>query len=272
MTTATAGPPPREPERRRDGRTRAALPGDAAADRVVILLAYLLGAGSLVLFFLGPRGCIDLRLTDGGALAWDAGLSIAFFAQHSIMIRRTVKARLARLFPAHYLAAIYAITSGVVLGAVSLLWQPTGSRLATVERPVRVAALALVALALAGFGWGIATLRRSFDPLGIRAIRAHRRGRPDRPPALVARGPYRWVRHPLYLFALVILWAPVDPGADRLLLAALWSAWIVAGTLLEERDLVAEMGEPYRAYQRAVPMLLPWRSGSLSRRSASSSR
>jgi len=73
------------------------------------------------------------------------------------------------------------------------------------------------------------------------------------------RGAYRWVRHPLYLGVLLLLWAPLDLGLDRLLAATLWTAWIVAGTVLEERDLVAELGEPYRAYQRAVPMLLPWR-------------
>jgi len=33
--------------------------------------------------------------------------------------------------------------------------------------------------------------------------------------------------------------------------------WIVIGTVLEERDLVAEFGESYREYQSAVPMLVP---------------
>ncbi|MFO7695189.1 MAG: hypothetical protein R6V57_19050 [Vicinamibacterales bacterium] len=54
--------------------------------------------------------------------------------------------------------------------------------------------------------------------------------------------------------------------ADRLVMMAaglplslLWSAWIVAGTLLEERDLVADFGDVYRRYQRQVPMLFPWR-------------
>ena len=37
------------------------------------------------------------------------------------------------------------------------------------------------------------------------------------------------------------------------------TAWIVIGTMLEERDLVATIGPEYRAYQRSVPMLLPLR-------------
>jgi len=39
----------------------------------------------------------------------------------------------------------------------------------------------------------------------------------------------------------------------------LWTFWIVLGSYLEEKDLVAEFGDKYRAYQKTVPMLLPWR-------------
>lgn len=229
-------------------------------DRIVIVLAYVWGAGSLVLFaVLGGPLRIDLGFSDPAALAFDAALSLAFFLQHSLMVRRPVKARLVRLVPARYLGAIYAIASGVVLTPVALLWQRTELRFGAVTGPLRWLALAIDGLALAGFAWGIASLRRHFDPLGIHPIRAHRRGRPERPASLTVRGPYRWVRHPLYTCILVLLWSPLDLGADKILLAVLWSGWIVVATFLEERDLVAEMGEPYRAYRRAVPMLIPWR-------------
>ncbi len=68
-----------------------------------------------------------------------------------------------------------------------------------------------------------------------------------------------WVRHPLYACILVLFWTNVDLTADLFLLSALWSAWIWVGAMLEERDLVAEFGDAYRAYQRQVPMFFPWR-------------
>jgi protein-S-isoprenylcysteine O-methyltransferase Ste14 len=46
---------------------------------------------------------------------------------------------------------------------------------------------------------------------------------------------------------------------DRLLFNVLWTLWVVLGTYLEEKDLVAEFGEKYRHYQKTVPMLFPWR-------------
>lgn len=233
---------------------------DAATrgDRVLMVLAPLLGGGSLVLFAVWPRGLLDLHLGDPAALALDALLSLAFFVQHSGMVRRPFKARLARHVPERQVAAIYSVASGVALSAVVVLWQRTEGRAATVEGPARWIALALAALALAGFAWAVRSLR-GFDAFGDRALRRHALGKPERPPSFSIRGPYRWVRHPLYLLVLVLLWANVDLRWDRLLLDALWTAWIVVGTVLEERDLAVELGQPYREYQRRVPMLLPWR-------------
>lgn len=37
------------------------------------------------------------------------------------------------------------------------------------------------------------------------------------------------------------------------------SLHLIIGTLLEERKLVQELGEPYIRYQQQVPMLIPWR-------------
>lgn len=226
-------------------------------DGSIILAAYLTACGSILLMVFGMGRLVDLHLSTGAALALDALLSLAFFVQHSVMVRRPVKARLARHLPARYLGAIYAIASGIVLGATAILWQGTGAWF-TATGPLRWASVALSLLGVAGLAWGGASLR-GFDPLGLRPIRAHRRARPVHPMPMQVRGAYRWVRHPLYLSVLLLLWSNPEPSADRLLLAALWTAWVVGATFLEERDLVAELGPPYQAYQRRVPMLFPWR-------------
>jgi protein-S-isoprenylcysteine O-methyltransferase Ste14 len=227
-------------------------------DGVLLLLAPVLGGGAQLLPLAWSLIRVDLGLSDGPALALDAALSLAFFAQHSGMVRRGFKAALARRMPERYLGAVYAIASGAAFTAVLVLWQKTEAGLGAPGAGLRLVGLGASALALTGFAWAVVSLRR-FDPFGLRPILAHLRGRPARPAPFSARGAYRWVRHPLYLCVIVLLWAPLDLGLDRLLGALLWTAWIVAGAALEERDLVAALGEPYRAYQQSVPMLLPWR-------------
>ncbi len=230
------------------------------ADLTMLTLSVVLGVGSVVMFvMLGSIPYLPMRWPDSLVLPWDALLSLAFFAQHSGMVRRSARARLAAVIPDRYQGAAYAIASGVALALVVVLWQPSETRLLVLQGVTRPVMQTLGALAVATFVLSAVTLRRSFDPLGLGPIRAHLRGQAYRPGEFVVRGPYLWVRHPLYSCILVMFWTNPDVTADRLLLSIMWTIWIWVGAVLEERDLVAEFGDVYRAYQRQVPMLIPWR-------------
>lgn len=84
-------------------------------------------------------------------------------------------------------------------------------------------------------------------------------GREDCRPPLVVFGLYRWVRHPLYFLGLVVIWLTPQMTVNQLALFAVLSIYLYVGTFFEERRLVNEFGDDYRAYQRQVPRLIPWR-------------
>jgi protein-S-isoprenylcysteine O-methyltransferase Ste14 len=229
---------------------------------LVLLMSALLGGLSLIGFGLflamGPFEIVSLGLRPRAALVWDAVLCLLFFVQHSTMIRRPFRERLGRVVPAHYQPAVYSIASGVGLLLLVGLWQHSHVLLLVVEGPLRWVLRGLFVVAGAVFLWAVRALG-SLDTFGLGPIRAHLRGTTSRSLPLAIRGPYRWVRHPLYSLFLVMAWASPDLTADRLLFAVLFTGWIVLGTVLEERDLVRDLGEPYREYQKQVPMLVPWR-------------
>jgi protein-S-isoprenylcysteine O-methyltransferase Ste14 len=90
-------------------------------------------------------------------------------------------------------------------------------------------------------------------------IRAHvKQVKTDSSP-LASKGPYRFVRHPIYFFILLMLWSYPDITLDRLLFNILFSNWMVLATFWEEKDLKDAFGEAYRDYQKRVPMLIPWK-------------
>ncbi|MFP5259875.1 MAG: methyltransferase family protein [Acidobacteriota bacterium] len=76
--------------------------------------------------------------------------------------------------------------------------------------------------------------------------------------ALVVTGPYRIVRHPMYLAATAYLFADPDMTLEKLAFAVFALAYFVVGSFLEERRLVATFGPAYQAYRQTTPRLLPW--------------
>ena len=227
-----------------------------------LVLASVLGAGSLLVFllflFAGSLTPLNLGLSETTTLWFDACLCLAFFLQHSSMVRKQVRQRLTRFLPARQHGAFYAIASGAVLLALVVCWQESEHILLAPQRVFRWPFRAVYFLGIAGFVWGIRALG-SFDPFGLKPVLDHLHGADSAPAPLIVRGPYRWVRHPLYLAMLLMIWSYPDVTLDRLLFNVLWTGWIIVGAVLEERDLVADHGDAYHDYQQTVPMLLPYR-------------
>ncbi len=231
------------------------------ADRLLanalIAAALLLSAAGILLLAVWPLGAfLHFGWPLRSALAWDAGLSMLFFLQHSVMVRRPVRA--AMKVPEQYQGAVYAVASGAALTIAMVLWQRAGEPLYVAHGAARMVAYGVAAAATAFLAWGALALR-GFDPCGIEPVRAHLKAKRLRPMPFVVRGPYRWVRHPLYFAIIVLFWCYPEITPDRLLFNLLWTGWMAIGSHFEEKDLVAQFGERYRRYQRRVPALIPWK-------------
>lgn len=231
------------------------------ASRLLIAAAYGLGGGGMAawLFFIvwGPWGRLTPNAGVAASLLADALLCLVFFIQHSTMVRRGFRLWLIRTVRAEFHGALYASLSGTCLLMLVLFWQPAGSILWAPSPGIRWAMAGVLLLVAAGAWWSTHALGE-FDALGIKPARgAFGRPGPEPPVELIIRGPYRWVRHPLYFLSLVTIWSGPVFTMDRLLHNMLWSTWIVIGARYEERDLVACFGDAYRSYRQSVPMLIP---------------
>jgi protein-S-isoprenylcysteine O-methyltransferase Ste14 len=213
----------------------------------------------LVLFlFIGSFTIIDLRLGVRNALLVDVFLSILFFLQHSILVRRGFKRWLRKFLPDIYHNAFYGLTSCIALLTVFVLWQKSPILIARSDGMMYWMLRGLFFLPLIGFYWGVRSLG-SFDALGVKPLMRDVGDRPAKPPQLTVKGPYRWARHPLYLFLIVIIWSCPVLTLDRLTFDIIWTFWIVVATYLEDRDLHREFGSQYTEYSSHVPMLVPYR-------------
>lgn len=71
---------------------------------------------------------------------------------------------------------------------------------------------------------------------------------------------HRWVRHPWYFFALLLIWTR-DMNAAMFISAVMMTLYFIIGSRFEERKLIRYHGERYRQYCEWVPGLipLPWK-------------
>ena len=74
---------------------------------------------------------------------------------------------------------------------------------------------------------------------------------------LVTRGFYRYIRHPLYTFGLLILWLSPSVTVNLFVVYVSLTIYILVGAFFEERKLLREFGQEYANYRSATPMLIP---------------
>lgn len=179
-------------------------------------------------------------------IAADAGLFTVFALHHSVLARDPAKALVDHFVPPPLSRSVYVWTASLLLVAVCTLWRTVGGEFydANGWAVVPHAAVQLLGVAL------IAKAASAIDPLELAGIR-----QVIGPPAmdgLQTAGPYKWVRHPLYLGWVLAVSGHGHLTGDRALFAVITTTYLVVAIPFEERSLVAVFGETYRNYQREV--------------------
>ena len=237
--------------------------------RRTLFFAY--GIGCYLLFFVtyAYLACFVGNLfvpwtIDSGppaSLAWaaaiDVALLLAFGLQHSLMARPAFKARWTRLVPEPIERSTYVLASCLVLIVLMWLWRPLDIVIWNISNPVGW----WLAMALFATGWLLVPLVslaiNHFDLFGVRQVWLQLLGRPYTPLAFRTPLPYNLVRHPLYIGWGIAFWATPTMTLGHLLFASLLSAYMLAASRVEERDLVAHFGHVYEDYRRRVPAFVP---------------
>lgn len=192
------------------------------------------------------------------AVAIDVALLALFAVQHSIMARPRFKVWWTSFIPHSIERSTFVLLTSLILLLLFWQWRPLDAIVWRVDNTIGSSVLLAVSL----FGWLLALIStfliNHFDLFGLRQVYlSWRRQTYTNLPFRVV-GLYRLVRHPMMLGFVIAFWATPRMTAGHLLFAVATTAYIlVAVRFLEERDLVTALGEPYAAYRRRVPMLLP---------------
>lgn len=184
--------------------------------------------------------------------------TVAWCVVHSLWIAPGVQRRLRSALGAYERLA-YVVVAATSLAA--LLWYVRGLPQHAILR--FDGALGVVRwVALAGAAALMVAGARAYDGrafLGLRQIAARRAGRAAAPAELRCDGVLGRVRHPWYGGGLLIVLFARDVTDVGAAYRSVFLIYFLVGAWLEERKLIAEFGDAYAQYRRAVPAFFPWR-------------
>jgi protein-S-isoprenylcysteine O-methyltransferase Ste14 len=191
------------------------------------------------------------------AIAIDFGLILLFGLQHSVMARPAFKRWWTRIIPEPIERSTYVLFSCVVTFLLVWLWQGIDLVVWDVQQPLARALLWVLFAA----GWlmipMVSLMIDHIDLFGTRQVWLYLRGRAYAEPEFRVVGPYKWVRHPLYLGWALAFWATPTMTLGHVLFASSLSLYMVLASRIEERDLVRFYGRHYQDYQRRVRAFIP---------------
>ena len=185
------------------------------------------------------------------AVAFNVMLFTLFALHHSLLARTGAKAWVTRNVPADLERSVYVWVASLLFIAVCWLWQPLPGIAWTATGPLSWILWLLV-------GTGASMTGRAASAIGVWELAGVRVPPPGRPVEFTVTGLFGFVRHPIYLAWILMVFAVHPMTYSRLLFAAISTAYLIVAIPWEEASLVEAFGDKYRAYQQQVrSRLLP---------------
>jgi methanethiol S-methyltransferase len=250
-----------------------AISPDMPGNRTLKFVAFLYGLAAYFMFFgtvlyaIGfVSGLVVPKTIDTGAASSAAEALIVnmllmslFAVQHSLMARKPFKQWWTQYVPKSVERSTYVLFANLTLILLFWQWRP----MPTVVWDVVDPDIAVTIATLSFGGWVIVLtstfLINHFELFGLHQVANNLVGREMPAPRFRTPLYYKFVRHPIYLGFIIAFWAAPTMTVGHLLFAAVTTAYIFVGILLEERDLIVMFGDDYRRYKKKVSMLVPWR-------------
>ncbi len=195
-------------------------------------------------------------------------MSVAFFTVlwsfgHSLFIthrwQRWLKEKIPSLEP--WSRLIYVVFNTMTLGWLFYWWRSLPQTvLWNWDGPWQILRWSGIAMALGFFALGAAAYdNRAF--LGLRQLNNHLRGISGGEPDFSRRGVLGWVRHPWYSGTMLFFLFCLPVTDVNLVWRSIFLIYTYVGTEIEERKLIADLGETYVEYRREVGRFFPKRIG-----------
>lgn len=234
------------------------------------LAGLVIGAGTQAYFLITVIGLFSyLRYgISGHANSWllvDVALALQFAIPHSILLHPIARRKMRPWISPEFYGIFFCFCTCISLQLMFQYWQESSTVLWDLNDTV---AGDLILLGFYG-SWAALLYSISLTGLGFQTgltqwvFWYQQKAMPRR--EFVPRGAYHFLRHPVYLSFLGLIWFTPRMTADHAMLTAVWSVYIAVGSILKDRRLLFYLGDTYRIYMESVSGYPFLRSGPLGR-------
>ena len=222
------------------------------------LLGLMAGVATHLLFgvtvwhlFWYLKGEIHVTDSHGGGVALNICLALGYGAIHSALLHPKIREPLSNWISPPFYGLFFCVVTCVTLLALITGWSSSGVVMWEATGVVRTIistawysswAFLFYSLWLAGLGY----------QTGATPWWNWLQKKPAPPRRFQPRGAFLWMRHPVYLSFLGLVWFAPVMTIDRIELIACWTAYVLVGSWLKDQRLLHYVGEPYRIYQSQV--------------------
>lgn len=189
-----------------------------------------------------------------GTQSWplmDTLLALQFAIPHSLLLHPKTRNRLRSVIAAEFYGAFFCLCTCVSLLLIFRYWRSTNSIIWDLQG---TGATCMTAAFYCSWVWMLYSI--SLTGLGFQTgwtqwqywYRGEKLPRRD----FAARSLYRFMRHPVYLGFLGLIWFTPTMTADHALLTGVWTIYIAIGSVLKDQRLSFYLGDSYRLYMQKV--------------------
>jgi hypothetical protein len=211
-------------------------------------LLFLTSLGYFAVVYLTTFGVPPPEAVDTvGAVTFDVTLFTLFAVHHSLFARAPIRRWIAETVAPELERSVYVWIASLLFIAVCAWWRPIegiawraaeGSAALWVLRALQAAGVCLTL--------GSALILDFRDLAGLRVRRS------ETPTEFSTRGPYGWVRHPIYAGWFLFVWAASPMTMTRLTFALTSCVYLLIAIPLEERTIRASSRGAYERYVARV--------------------
>jgi protein-S-isoprenylcysteine O-methyltransferase Ste14 len=181
----------------------------------------------------------------------DTALAVLFAVPHSILLAPPTSKYLRQWIPAGLLGCVHCMVSCVTLLLMFRFWGKS-----TVE-VWHATGWAETAMLVGFYGSWVALLYSLYwtgfgYQTGLTQWWYWFRKSPPPQRAFVTTGAFRYMRHPVYMSFLGLIWFTPVMTLDHAILTGVWTLYIYAGSYFKDRRLLRFIGEPYLEYGKRI--------------------